>query len=129
MTVQQISAVTLAVRDMARAVDFYQDKVGLQVLYGGGSASFTSFRIGEGYLNLILAAEGGWTWWGRLIFYVDDVDAMYRRLIDSKLTPSTVPQDAPWGERYFHINDPDSHELSFARRLGGPDIESSPGTT
>ncbi|HIM82059.1 MAG TPA: VOC family protein, partial [Dehalococcoidia bacterium] len=22
-----------------------------------------------------------------------------------------------WGERYFHINDPDSHELSFAKPL------------
>ncbi|MQG14065.1 MAG: VOC family protein, partial [SAR202 cluster bacterium] len=22
-----------------------------------------------------------------------------------------------WGERYFHINDPDAHELSFAKPL------------
>jgi uncharacterized glyoxalase superfamily protein PhnB len=28
-----------------------------------------------------------------------------------------APSDAPWGERYFHIRDPDGHELSFARRL------------
>ncbi|MGH8701888.1 MAG: VOC family protein, partial [Burkholderiales bacterium] len=27
------------------------------------------------------------------------------------------PADAPWGERYFHISDPDGHELSFARPL------------
>ena len=25
--------------------------------------------------------------------------------------------DAPWGERYFHVRDPDGHELSFARLL------------
>jgi uncharacterized glyoxalase superfamily protein PhnB len=25
------------------------------------------------------------------------------------------PRDAPWGERYFHMRDPDGHELSFAR--------------
>ena len=61
MTVQQISAVTLAVRDMARAVDFYNDKVGLEMLHGGKSASFTSFRAGGGYLNLVLVPEGGWT--------------------------------------------------------------------
>jgi hypothetical protein len=24
-----------------------------------------------------------------------------------------TPQDASWGERYFHISDPDGHELSF----------------
>ena len=117
VTVEQISAITLAVRDMAKAVDFYRDKVGLAMQYGGESASFTSFRVGAGYLNLILAPEGGWKWWGRLIFYVDDVDAMYRRLVESGLSTSTVPQDAPWGERYFRINAPDANELSFAKRL------------
>ena len=115
MTVQKISAITLAVRDMARSVDFYQSKVGLKMLYGGGSASFTSFRTGDGYLNLTLASVAELAWWGRVIFYVDDVDAMYRRLVQAGLTPSTVPQDAPWGERYFHVNDPDAHELSFAK--------------
>ena len=25
------------------------------------------------------------------------------------------PRDAPWGERYFHMRDPDGHELSSAR--------------
>ncbi len=102
---------------MAKSVDFYRDKVGLPMLYGGEAASFTSFRIGGSYLNLFLSTEGGLTWWGRLIFHVDDVDAMYRRLVDAGLATSTVPQDAPWGERYFHINDPDAHELSFAKPL------------
>ena len=35
MPVQNISAVTLAVKDMARAVDFYQVKVGRELLNGG----------------------------------------------------------------------------------------------
>lgn len=119
MTVLRISAVTLAVRDMARSVDFYQSKVGLELLHGGANTSFTSFRLGDGYLNLTLVPEGGWSWWGRAILYVSDVDAMHRRLVESGLTPTTTPQDAPWGERYFHVTDPDGHELSFARPLGG----------
>ena len=117
MTIRQINAVTLAVRDMGRAVEFYRDRLNLPMLYGGESASFTSFRIGEGHLNLTLAPEGGWNWWGRLIFYVDDVDALYRRVVEAGLTTSTTPQNASWGERYFHIADPDSHELSFAMPL------------
>jgi len=28
-----------------------------------------------------------------------------------------IPRDASWGERYFHMPDPDGHELSFARPL------------
>ena len=118
--VQSISAVTLAVADMRRSVEFYCEGVGLALLYGGDSASFTSFRIGKGYLNLILSPEGGWSWWGRIIFHVDDVDALYQKLLDAGLTPSTAPEDAPWRERYFHITDPDGHELSFAKPLPRP---------
>jgi catechol 2,3-dioxygenase-like lactoylglutathione lyase family enzyme len=107
LSVQSISAVTLIVADMAISVEFYREKVGLEMLYGGASASFTSFRIGEGYLNLTLQPDRT----------VDDVDALHQRLVQAGLTPSTKPADAPWGERYFHINDPDSHELSFAKPL------------
>lgn len=121
MNVRSISAVTLAVTDMARSVDFYGNKVGMDILYGGGTASFTSFRVGEGYLNLILddqrSPQEAQTWWGRLIFHVDDVDVLYQRLVQAGLTPATEPADASWGERYFHINDPDAHELSFAKPL------------
>ena len=58
------------------------------------------------------------SWWGRAIFYVDDVDAMYARALDEGFTPEAPPQNARWGERYFHLTDPDGHELSFARPLG-----------
>ena len=34
VTVQHISSVTLAVRDMARAIDFYQAEAGLGLRYG-----------------------------------------------------------------------------------------------
>ena len=79
MTVQSISAITLAVRDMARAVAFYHDGAGIPILYGGPDTSFTSFRIGGGYLNLILSNDADVRWWGRCILYVDDVDAHHRR--------------------------------------------------
>ena len=58
MTVRHIRPVTLAVRDMATAVDFYQAKVGLELLYGGEGASFTSFRVDIGYLNLVMVPQG-----------------------------------------------------------------------
>jgi hypothetical protein len=28
--------------------------------------------------------------------------------------PGTAPRDAEWSERFFHLTDPDGHELSFA---------------
>ena len=103
---------------MARAVRFYVG-LGFNLRYGGEDASFTSFRIGAGqHLNLEL--DTGYDrrpGWGRVIFYVRDVDALYQRAIGLGLTPSTPPTDATWGERYFHLSDPDGHELSFARPL------------
>jgi uncharacterized glyoxalase superfamily protein PhnB len=104
---------------MARAVRFYQ-ALGLPLHYGGETAVFTSFRIGEGHLNLTVTTEGPpWAGWGRVIFYVDDVDAMYARALARGFSPEAAPRDAPWGERYFHLSDPDGHALSFAKPLGG----------
>jgi uncharacterized glyoxalase superfamily protein PhnB len=117
MTIEAISAVTLATHDMARAVRFYES-LGFRMRYGGPDAAFTSFHVGAGYLNLIAQPpECTWSWWGRIIFYVADVDATYEQALAAGLTPTMAPSDAPWGERYFHITDPDGHELSFARPL------------
>ncbi len=114
--VEGISAVTLAVRDMARSVGFYR-VLGFRVRFGGSEAVFTSLRAGTGYLNLQLTADDIGTSWGRIVIWVDDVDAMYRRARAAGLATATTPADASWGERYFHIHDPDGHELSFARPL------------
>jgi uncharacterized glyoxalase superfamily protein PhnB len=50
-----------------------------------------------------------------VVFWVDDVDAMYRRALAAGFTPETSPADASWGERYFHIRD--ASGVSFARPL------------
>ncbi|MCX7354948.1 MAG: VOC family protein [Alphaproteobacteria bacterium] len=115
--IASISAITLATHAMVRAVRFYET-LGFERLYGGGEADFTSFKVGGGYLNIIAQpAEREWRWWGRVIFHVSDVDALYRRCLDAGFRPEAAPRDAEWGERYFHLTDPDGHELSFARLL------------
>ncbi len=114
--VECISAVTLLTMDMGMAVAFYRS-LGFRLLYGGAEAPFTSFGVGAGYLNLQLDLAGSsrQAIWGRVVFWVEDVDAMYQRARGARFVPETAPSDAPWGERYFHIRDPDGHELSFAR--------------
>jgi catechol 2,3-dioxygenase-like lactoylglutathione lyase family enzyme len=115
--IEGISAVTLGTHDMGRAVRFYLS-LGFDIAHGGEASSFTSFRLGRGYLNLIAQPEQQrWSWWGRIIFYVADVDAFYDRALMAGWQPSTAPRDAEWGERYFHLTDLDGHELSFARPL------------
>ena len=115
--IQSISAVTFATADMARAVRFYL-ALGFPMAYGGETAAFTSFRVGQGHLNLSRTADqipapGPM----RVIFHVDDVDAMYAHVLARGFAPDAPPRDATWGERYFHLTDPDGHSLSFARPL------------
>jgi catechol 2,3-dioxygenase-like lactoylglutathione lyase family enzyme len=116
--VESISAVTLVTVDMVAAVRFYR-ALGFHLLYGAEDGPFATFRAGTGFLNLQLDTSGSFQGgvWGRVVIYVDDVDAMYRRALAAGFTAETSPTDAPWGERYFHIHDPDAHELSFARLL------------
>jgi catechol 2,3-dioxygenase-like lactoylglutathione lyase family enzyme len=118
--IRSISAVTLVTADMARAVRFYQ-ALGFSIAYGGETAAFTSFRVGPGFLNLARAGDGrppaGAT---RIIFHVDDVDALYAHVLAQGFAPEAPPRDASWGERYFHLDDPDGHALSFARPLDRP---------
>jgi catechol 2,3-dioxygenase-like lactoylglutathione lyase family enzyme len=117
MTLEHLSAVTLAVSDMGRSVRFYT-ALGFRIGYGGEDADFTSMPVGSSYLNLALrAGYPGASPWGRAIFHVSDVDAVYERALAAGLQPDTTPRDAEWGERYFHIIDPDGHEISFAKRL------------
>jgi catechol 2,3-dioxygenase-like lactoylglutathione lyase family enzyme len=115
VNVERISAVTLRVANMGVSVRFYRDILGLKVTYGGEEACFSSLRTNDGK-NPILNLEQGKpaTEWGRLIFCVVDVDASWTYLKGRGFDPER-PRDASWGERYFHMPDPDGHELSFAR--------------
>jgi catechol 2,3-dioxygenase-like lactoylglutathione lyase family enzyme len=116
--IKSISAVTLLTIDMDKAVAFYQ-ALGFHLLYGGPREAFTSFRVGAGYLNLQVDPAGSVreAIWGRVVFWVENVDVLYQRALEAQFAPESAPTDAPWGERYFHIHDPDGHELSFARAL------------
>ena len=113
-----LRAITLVTRDMQVAVAFYE-ALGFVLVFGGAHAPFTSFAAGDSYLNLQLDehAEPVEGEWGRAIFFVGDVDAMYSRAVNAGFSPITQPTDAAWGERYFHIRDCDGHELSFAHPL------------
>ena len=113
--IRSISAITFSTPDMARAVRFYE-ALGFSRAYGGETGAFTSFRVGKGYLNLARADDQPpSSGMARVIFYVDDVDAMYAHVLAQGFTPEAPPRDASWGERYFHLTDPDGHALSFAR--------------
>jgi len=125
--IDSISAISLATHDMKQAVRFYCS-LGFTIRYGGEAASFTSLVAGSSFLNLIAQPpDNQWSWWGRVIFYVTDVDGFHVRAVAAGLRPDSAPQDAAWGERFFHLTDPDGHELSFATPLPPGQRLSAPG--
>ncbi len=115
MKIQHFSAVKLAVQDMARSVDFYR-KLGLEHLYGGEHATFTTFRASEGYINLRLISSQAVRRLSRVIVLVEEVDSLYSKLKENGLKPES-PRDGDPGERFFYLKDPDEHELSFVQLL------------
>ena len=125
MKVTKISAVTLLISDMKKSVEFYSKIPNLNLVYGGHDSQFTSFLIDDtakSYLNLKLKKTHS-TDFGRIIFYVDDVDKFFTYMQNDETISvlgklESKPQDATWGERFFHVLDPDGYRLSFATPIG-----------
>jgi catechol 2,3-dioxygenase-like lactoylglutathione lyase family enzyme len=137
MKVYQISAVTLMVKNMEKSCNFYSQIPGFKLEYGGTPAdTFTTFKIGNSsdtHLNLELRNKNNddntnldnlktRIDFGRIIFHTDDVDGLYSYLKNDNnilklISFENQPKDALWGERFFHIRDPDGYQLSFAKPI------------
>ena len=125
MKVTKISAVTLQVSNMKRSVEFYSNLPNFKMVYGVPDTQFTSFLIDDtakSYLNLKLNKTRSPNF-GRIIFYTDDVDDLFAYMQGDKTISvlgklESKPQDAAWGERFFHMLDPDGYKLSFATPIG-----------
>ncbi len=147
MKVYAISAVTLFIENMERSCNFYSRIPGFKLVFGGSPTdSFTTYEVGSGesknipktYLNLELASPISTDYtiddrrkhFGRIIFHTVDADKLYSYLKNNQDLSYAVlfelhgvkdiitePRDAAWGERYFHIRDPDGYQLSFAKPL------------
>ena len=132
MKVYKISAVTLIIKSMTRSCNFYSRIPGFKLVYGGSrNDTFSTYEIGgykfKMYLNLELITPGAYIHnqdrrakqFGRIIFRTENVNELYsffrkNKSISKIISFENEPKDAPWGERYFHIREPDGYQLSFA---------------
>jgi catechol 2,3-dioxygenase-like lactoylglutathione lyase family enzyme len=130
MKVYRISAVTLKIKDMGKSCNLYSRIPGFKLAYGGAADPFTTFEVGGSkmYVNLELLNDPSTNDvgigskqrdFGRIIFHTEDVDSLYRhmkndRAISRAVSFETEPADAPWGERFFHMREPNGYQLSFA---------------
>jgi PhnB protein len=116
----------LAVRNAAKALEFYGNAFGAEELFRmpgpGGVIMHAELRIGDS--NIMLGEEDpqrgatspqtiGGSPVGLLI-YVKDVDASFARAEKAGCTVQMPPTDMFWGDRYGKLVDPFGHHWSLA---------------
>jgi catechol 2,3-dioxygenase-like lactoylglutathione lyase family enzyme len=114
MDTPRLTHVRVNVRDLGRAINWYERIFGLvaEGHWPPEAPSYAHFRTGTTLFALSVAVPvpGG----GRFNFTVDDVDAWWRRLApDAEVVEPLF--DTAWGTRKFTVRDPDGNELGFAR--------------
>jgi catechol 2,3-dioxygenase-like lactoylglutathione lyase family enzyme len=130
MGLLRISAVTLLVKDMHKSYCFYSKVPGFNISFF--TDKFITFTLdgdngSKTHLNLELKKADKFQRvelmdFGRIIFHVDSVDALHLYFKSDVnmlrlITIEKEPENAPWGERYFHIRDPDGYQISFAEPI------------
>lgn len=130
----KLTVIELVVQDMRRSLDFYRE-LGLEIPeaandqphveyeLGGGlklawdteetvrsfhGADWQAPGKGEGRISLAFQAEGP-----------GGVDAAYRLLVGRGYESELAPFDAPWGQRYAVVRDPDGNGVDLFAALPG----------
>jgi catechol 2,3-dioxygenase-like lactoylglutathione lyase family enzyme len=114
-----LTGLTLHVEDVERSRDFYMRIPGA-VLVQHRPGDFALLQLGEGRLGLLSAR---YLEAGAPGFHVEvssslaGVDALYDQVRANGIEPHSPPTDRSWGERTFHVSDPDGNLIEFDSRL------------
>ena len=123
----RLSVITLFAEDLALTKSFYQDVLGLQVLFDGESQAV--FKLQNLVVNLtgasdplkliapaaVASREAGSRF--QVVIQVDDVDAACTELARHGVTLLNGPEDRPWGVRTASFTDPAGHIWEVAQDL------------
>jgi len=125
--IERCDFVSLIVRDIPRAVRFYQETLGLHLRFSQGE-QYALFQVGGMKLSLQHARPAGSdlpvahdlvapnleSGISVLVaFAVKDVDRWCAILRERGVPILREPADYHWGDREFSVHDPDGHVLIF----------------
>ena len=112
-------APSIPVADMERALRFYRDVLGFTVSFTNGNP--VSFAvITQGGAQLHLGVQPGKAGSLHAHIMVDDLDAVYERLLRSGTAVRQAPKVQAWGLRDIVIADPDGNTFEIAEPAGEP---------
>lgn len=115
-----LTGLTLHVEDVDRSRDFYMRIPGAVLLFQR-PGQFALIQIGQGRLGLL---DAGVLPAGAPRFHVEisssaaGVDALHEHVRAAGIEPDGPPVDRTWGERTFHVSDPDGNMVEFDSTLG-----------
>jgi len=115
----------LVCKDAAKAIEFYSRAFGAQetVRMPGpnGRVMHAEVKIGDSMLMLSdenpdrgAVAPSGKGRSSSLMFYTNDVDAVFKRAIDAGASSIEAPTDMFWGDRMGNLMDPFGHQWAIA---------------
>lgn len=116
--IRNVNAVVLFVEDLDRAMQFYRDKLGLDVVFSdevsfafhleGQDFALVSLSTGMEMLNEEVLQQSA----GRRVMMcadVEDVDAVHAAFTAKGMTFIKPPADQPWGWRTAYFADPEGN--------------------
>jgi catechol 2,3-dioxygenase-like lactoylglutathione lyase family enzyme len=111
----QLGNVTVVVKDLDKALKFYQDKLGLRLAFYDKKHDWICFDTGRTALSLtmpwnkrakkLIGARTG------VSFYVDDITKTYRTLKKNKVKFHLAPRREAWGGKLANFEDPDGNRF------------------
>ena|SRR5688572_5214537 len=110
-------APAVPVADVQRALRFYEGALGFSVTFTNGNpVSFAAIRQGGAELHLSVQPQKAGSSHAHIM--VDDLDAVYERLVQAGASIRQSPKVQEWGLRDMVVADPDGNTLEIAEPAG-----------
>ena len=117
--IQSLDYVTLFVSDLERSLRFYEQGLGLKIIYR--SQHFALLSAGNVKLGLHAGNASKDSKAVNLHFRVQDVDTAFRELTARGLAFNEPPSDRSWGLRSAVLVDPDGFVIEIVSDIGARD--------
>ena len=110
-------APAVPVADVQRALRFYEGALGFSVTFTNGNpVSFAAIRQGGAELHLSVQPQKAGSSHAHIM--VDDLDAVYERLVQAGASIRQSPKVQEWGLRDMVVADPDGNTFEIAEPAG-----------